>query len=85
MGERPALIAGLIGALYFHRVPSTMPDGDHLPDSGQPMSHYPVEDFSRVLDILRNEKPVYYQQLSTWPGMASLRTSTEPVGEGEPV
>jgi len=61
-----------------------MPDADHLPDTGQPMSHYPVEDFPRILDLLRYEKPVYYTQLSTWPTMASLRTGTEPAGEGEP-
>jgi len=76
---------GLIGALYFHNDPDTMPDADHLPDTGQPMSHYPIEDFSRILDILRNEEPVYYHQLSNWPTMAWLRTSSEPVGEGEPV
>ena len=74
---------GLIGALYFHNDPNTMPDADHLPDTGQPMSHYPIEDFPRIIDILRNEKPVYYQQLSNWPTMAWLRTSMEPVGEGE--
>ena len=75
--------AGLIAGLYFHHDPSTMPDGDHLPDTGQPMSHYPVEDFARILDMLRNEKPLFYNQWSGWP-MAGLRTSTEPVGEGEP-
>jgi len=75
---------GLIGALYFHANPQTLPDGDHLPDVGQPMSHYPAEDFPRIMDILRNEKPVYYQQLSNWPSMAWITTSLEPVGEGEP-
>ncbi len=75
---------GTIGALYFHNDPNTMPDADHLPDTGQARSHYPIEDFPRILDILRNEKPVYYGQLSSWPTMAWLRTSLEPVGEGEP-
>ena len=75
---------GLIAGLYFHNDPNTLPDADHLPDSGQPMSHYPVEDLSRILDILRNEKPVYYNQLSNWPTMAWIRTGLEPVGEGEP-
>ena len=74
---------GLIGALYFHNDPDTMPDADHLPDEGQPMSHYPIEDFSRILDILRNEKPVFWQQFSTWPTMAEINTGAEPVGEGE--
>jgi hypothetical protein len=73
----------LIGALYFHNDPNTMPDADSLPDAGQPMVHFPIEDFHRILDILRNEKPVYYQQFSNCPTMAGLRINREPVGEGE--
>lgn len=75
---------GLIAGLYFIDDPDDMPDADHLPDSGQPMSFYPIGDFTRILDILRNEEPVYYWQLSNWPTMAGIRTSLEPVGEGEP-
>jgi hypothetical protein len=75
---------GLIAELFFHAVPDTLPEGDDLPDSGEPMSHYPIADFPRVLDILRNEGPVFYQQQSNWPTMANLRTGAEPVGEGEP-
>ena len=48
------------------------------------MSHYPIEDFPRVLDLLRNEEPLYYNQWSSWPSMAGIRTASEPVGEGEP-
>ncbi len=76
--------AGHIAALYFHNDSDTMPDADHLPDSGQPMSHYPIEDFPRILDMLRNEGPIYYHQWSTWPTMAGIRTTLEPVAEGEP-
>ena len=76
--------SGEIAALCFHDDPSAMPDGDDLPETGQPTSHYPIEDFARVLDILRNEGPVYYQQLSNSATMANLRTGAEPVGEGEP-
>jgi hypothetical protein len=76
--------AGLIAGLYFHVNPNTMPDGDYLPDAGQPMVHYPIGEFPRILDVLRNEKPVYYQQSgNNWSGMAGLTTSFEPVGEGE--
>jgi hypothetical protein len=76
--------AGLSAALYFHDDPKSMPDGDSLPDVGQSMSHYPIADLFRILDILRNERPVYYEQLSNWPNMASIRTHLEPTGEGEP-
>ena len=41
------------------------------------------EDFSRILDILRNEKPIFWHQFSTWPTMAEINTGAEPVGEGE--
>jgi hypothetical protein len=75
---------GIIAGLYFHVNPNTMPDGDYLPDVGQPMVHYPMEEFPRILDILRSEKPVYYQQSgNNWSGMAGLTTVLEPVGEGE--
>jgi len=62
-----------------------MPDADHLLYTAQTMSHYPIEDFSRILDVLRNEKPVYYHQLSNGATIAWLRTSVEPVDEGESV
>ena len=75
--------SGLIAGLYFHNDPSTLPDQDHIPDTGQPMLHYPVEDFANVIDLLRNESPVYYRQVGGW-SMASISTSMEPVGEGEP-
>ena len=44
--------------------------------------NYPIEDFPRILDILRNEKPLYYEQRKNWPTMAWLTTRFEPVGEG---
>lgn len=49
----------LIGAAYFHRDPATMPATDHQDASGYVYCHYLAEDFPRVLDLLRNEKPVY--------------------------
>lgn len=39
-----------------------------------------VNCFSRILDILRNEKPVNFSWYPTW---ASVYTGMEPVGEGE--
>ena len=74
---------GIIGVLYFHNDPETMPDADYLPDGLTPMSHYPIEDFPRILDIFRNEQPVFWKQLSSSPTQASLITGMEPVGEGE--
>ena len=42
--------------------------------------HLPSEMFQNVLDVLRNEKPVYIYFAQ---GRGFLSTSKEPVGEGE--
>lgn len=36
-----------------------------------------------VIDILRNEKPVFCRMSDTVPGQCQISTSREPVGEGE--
>ena len=83
-GDRP------VGFLYFHRDPATLPAGDALTgrDTAHPQAHlhYLAEDFPRVVDLLRNEKPVclVYYYGSEWDtGVGSLETSYEPVGDGE--
>ena len=73
----------LIGGAYFHRDPTTMPDTDNLTSSGYLWIHYPWEDFPRVLDILRNEEPVFVQYVGGGWKHGSITTSLEPVGEGE--
>lgn len=72
----------LIGAAYFHRQPDTMPDTDSQSPGGYIYCHYLAEDFPRILDLLRNEKPVYLRYTTGW-NLADIRTSMEPVGEGE--
>jgi len=73
----------LIGAAYFHHSTSTMPTSDTMKATGYISCHYLAPDFPHVLDILRNEKPVYVE-FEVRPGnIASIRTSAEPVGEGE--
>ena len=42
--------------------------------------HLPSAMFQSVLDVLRNEKPVF---IHSYRGETSLSTSGEPVGEGE--
>jgi hypothetical protein len=61
-----------------------MPDSDNQGPSGYISCHYLWQDFPHVLDILRNEKPVYIEFVAGSWNHASIRTSTEPVGEGEP-
>jgi hypothetical protein len=72
----------LLGGAYFHRDPSTMPDTDTQTASGYHWLHYRSEDFERILDILRNEKPCYLRYVDGW-SLGSINTSTEPVGEEE--
>jgi hypothetical protein len=74
---------GLIGAAYFHRNPKTLPVTDTRKVSGYISCHYLAEDYPQVLDLLRNEKPVYVEFEAQLGNMANIRTSAEPVGEGE--
>ena len=72
-----------LGAALFHRRPETIPDTDQLEPNGLLYCHYRWEDFPRVLDLLRNEKPVYLSYLDD-EKVALIHTSLmEPVGEGE--
>jgi hypothetical protein len=43
----------------------------------------PVDEMNHYVDILRNEKPVYLYMNSENPQWNHIRTSKEPVGEGE--
>ena len=74
---------GLIGAAYFHHNATTLPVTDTRRASGYISCHYLAADYPRVVDLLRNEKPVYVE-FEVLPGnIANIRTSAEPVGEGE--
>jgi hypothetical protein len=73
----------LIGAAYFHQDSTTMPGADTQKASGYISCHYLAADYPQVLDILRNEKPVYVEFEPRAGNIANIRTSAEPVGEGE--
>jgi hypothetical protein len=73
----------LLGAAYFHRNPETMPKADTQKGNGYISCHYLAEHYSYVLDILRNEKPVYVEFEARQGNVGNIRTSAEPVGEGE--
>lgn len=75
---------GQFGVLYFHCDPSTLPGSDQLSSERTLSAHFVVDDLPGILDILRNEKPVYFHQYRDWPTMGLISTSEEPVGEGEP-
>ncbi len=71
--------------LYFYRNPSNMPNVDDPANKIHPYAwcYFPEEDFPHVLDLLRNEKPLYFQYIAGVLNMGVLKTSYEPVGEGE--
>ena len=73
----------LIGAAYFHQDATRMPGADTQKATGYISCHYLATDYPRVLDILRNEKPVYVEFEAGVGNIANIRTSAEPVGEGE--
>ena len=73
----------LLGSAYFHHSADTMPDTDTQKASGHISCHYRAEDYPHVLDLLRNEKPIYLQFEITAGRVGSIRTNAEPVGEGE--
>ena len=43
---------------------------------------YPMSMYSDIIDILRNEKPIYFSYSET-SKLGYIRTGKEPVGEGE--
>lgn len=72
----------LIGQLIFK------PDGSQLPadnlSNGQVNLYYHVEDFENVLELLRNEKPMYLLFAGSGGGYENgIKTTAEPVGEEE--
>jgi hypothetical protein len=72
-----------IGVAYFHRDPATMPNTDQRdPQTGFVRCNYPWDSFSQVLDLLRNEKPVWVHYAGGQLRIGSI-TVWEPVGEGE--
>jgi hypothetical protein len=71
-----------IGQLIFH------PDGQALPPDanpgGQPNLHYHLENFENVIDMLRNEKPMYLLYSGSGGGNENgIKTTKEPIGEAE--
>src|SRR4029453_7834918 len=69
----------LLGAAYFHHSVATMPNADTQKATGYISCHYLAEHYSQVLDILRNEKPVYVEFEVRAGNVANIRTSAEPV------
>ena len=71
-----------VGTLVFKANGATLPQdrmiGDHV------MLFYHLDDFQNTIDLLRNEKPMYLFYNGSGPGYENgIRTTAEPIGEGE--
>jgi hypothetical protein len=63
-------------------VNATMPPAA-VDSYGKVKMYFKEQEFLKVIDMLRNEKPLYLFGQSTTPVWFVLTTSTEPVGEAE--
>jgi len=72
----------MFARIWFYRSPWDVPQHDTKGATGFINCHYPPEQYSDVLDLLRNEGPVYLH-FSDTREMGYLSTAREPVGEGE--
>jgi hypothetical protein len=64
------------------------PNGAALPIdtvvNNQVQLHYRLEDFANIVDLLRNEKPIYMYYNGSGAGFENgIKTMVEKVGEGE--
>jgi hypothetical protein len=67
-----------IGQLVFR------PNGAPLPQDTSGSLYYHLDDFQNVLDLLRNEKPMYWLFSGSGGGFENgVKTTPEAVGEGE--
>lgn len=83
-GRRLINLAGSFGSvvLWFYPEDTTLPENRKR--SGQNIFdvHYHLDSWSAVLDVLRNESPVYFNYSDT-SNAAQIYTGREPVGEEE--
>jgi len=73
-----------VGFLNFYRNPESMPDKDRYDPTFGAQLYYSWQDFPQVIDLLRNEKPIYLRYFETSiAGDLLVGVEPEPVGEGE--
>lgn len=69
------------GYVRFHEEGGVIPN-DSVGSSGTIYMHLPIARYAEVMDLLRNESPIYFSY-SSLGQRATLGTSPEPVGEEE--
>jgi len=66
----------------FYPDSKSLPENYHDVNSKLVYLRYPMSMYANVIDILRNEKPVYFS-FSEKTNLGYIRTGKEPIGEGE--
>lgn len=66
----------------FYPDNKSMPENYHDINSKLIYLRYPMSMYGHVLDLLRNEKPIFFSY-SNVSKLGFIRTGKEPVGEGE--
>jgi hypothetical protein len=68
--------------VFFLTADSAVPEPQIKLDEGSGEIFFPMSDMSTVIDILRNEKPIFGHLRVDNLQWTSITTSNEPVGEG---
>ena len=81
---------GVLAFVRFYRAGITMAPNEFRSDLNYPLVSYRFDAFSRMVDVLRNEKPVrftWFDYSAQVPGrmFGTVGTSREPIGEQEGV
>ena len=74
-----------IAFLRFYLPGSQLAPNEFRTDLGYPLVSYPYAELASMVDILRNEKPLYFTWYDYMPTrcFGAVGTSREPVGESE--
>jgi len=78
----PGHETGVVGAIGFYQPDVVETKQDQLDGLGRPRGHMSITEIAAVMDMLRNEKPIYVHWSESWRQVL-LSTSSEPVGEEE--
>ncbi len=69
-----------VGRIMFMKPGIDLPANSEQHD--RHVIHFPTSEFENIMEILRNEKPLYIHVVDS-NGIGTISTSSEPVGEEE--
>ena len=83
-GRRVMNLEGSFGKaiLWFHPDDTTLPDNQKRSGEDVFDIYYNMRDWEAIIDVLRNESPIYFNYSETHKA-AQMYTGSEPVGEEE--